>query len=541
MEGSRVFAYLAGMKRWILCAAVGAALCGRGTAQEAAVLRAAMYLSGAASEEEVPEAYVLLVESASRIQLNAPRLRPGLLSDYQIASIYDYRAAHGDILSAEELALVDGFSADAVAALAPFLSFASGRLPGHTDTARVQAKALVRSTLTSVGGKARVNGGNWQAGGAWRGSGGSFFAEGTFSRAGRVLAGDFHLRYGQGLAAWSGFALTSLSTVDAFVLRPGGATPSWSYTPSVHRGLAYEYGTRHFRGSAFATLAGSFGTHADALWRRGQVGLTLLREAAGPFCLSVDGRYNGRGVLLVGETAFRNGQPSGKAAVQMPLGESARLAVQGRFLPSAFSGKKYGEYALAVGSDFQNGRRTHRASLTLDAALLPLVGSDPRRMQLRMYASWQWQFFPDWDFSLRLTERYRNYEFPRTAVRADVRFSSAPWLSVLRAEAVRCEGFGFLSYWEGGYKGASAALYLKLTGFVIDRWNDRIYCYERDAPGTFSVPAYYGRGGAFSATGSWKHRFGRLFTLQLNLRAALQLRRERDPAPTLNIQLQLSR
>ena len=39
----------------------------------------------------------------------------------------------------------------------------------------------------------------------------------------------------------------------------------------------------------------------------------------------------------------------------------------------------------------------------------------------------------------------------------------------------------------------------------IDDWQDRIYCYERDAPGHFTVPAYYGRGYALSLVGSFRH------------------------------------
>lgn len=528
------------MKRWILCAAVQMAFCGGLRAQEAAVLRAALYLSGAASEEELPEEYVLLVENAPRVRVNAPHLRPGLLSDYQIASIADYRASHGDILSLEELALLDGFSAEAAAALGPFLSFASARLPGHRDSLNVQAKALVRSTLTSFGGKARANGASWQAGAAWRGNDGSFFAEGTSYRAGRVLAGDYYLRYGQGLASWTGFSLSSLSTVDAFVLKPTGVTPVWSYTPSAHRGIAYEYGTRHFRGMAFAALNGSAGAHADYLWRHGQVGFSVLSDAKRELTLAADGRCNRKGSLWVWEGAWRQRQMAGKGAMLMRLGESFRLSAQLRAIPSAFSGKKYGEYALAFGGDFLSHARKHRLSLTMDASLLPVPETDPRRFQLRVYGSWQWQFHPRWDLVLRLTERYRNYENPRTAVRADLRLNTDSWLSVWRAEAVRCERFGFLSYWEGGYKGTALAAYLRLTGFVIDRWNDRIYCYERDAPGTFSVPAYYGKGMALSAAGRWKQRFGRRFQLQFNLRAALLLRREREAAPTLNLQCQFS-
>lgn len=36
--------------------------------------------------------------------------------------------------------------------------------------------------------------------------------------------------------------------------------------------------------------------------------------------------------------------------------------------------------------------------------------------------------------------------------------------------------------------------FARFTLFRIDNWDDRIYVYERDAPGNFSSTAYYGRG-----------------------------------------------
>ena len=107
--------------------------------------------------------------------------------------------------------------------------------------------------------------------------------------------------------------------------------------------------------------------------------------------------------------------------------------------------------------------------------------------------------------------------------------------------------WGFLTYVEGGRKNESSALYLRVTGFSIPVWDARIYCYERDAPGTFSVPSYNGRGIAFSAVGSLKLRPFRnrsqrhplrFFSLKGNLRAACQLRTDRRPSYTLALQLQ---
>jgi hypothetical protein len=44
--------------------------------------------------------------------------------------------------------------------------------------------------------------------------------------------------------------------------------------------------------------------------------------------------------------------------------------------------------------------------------------------------------------------------------------------------------------------------------FFVDNWDDRICSYERDAPGNFTVPAYYGRGFSVSAVGGSRFRFG---------------------------------
>ena len=188
------------------------------------ILRAALYLSGAQSEEEIDQDWIQRLEGMSRVRINSGRLRPGLLTDYQIATLADYRAAHGDILSWEELMLVDGFGREAVEALKPFLSLESRRLPGSADTVRIRADALVRTTLKNIGTKAKVTGENWRVGGAWRTGDWTAHAEAD-TRLGRLLLGDFNIRYGEGLSQWSGFSMESLSTVDAFIRRSTGISP----------------------------------------------------------------------------------------------------------------------------------------------------------------------------------------------------------------------------------------------------------------------------------------------------------------------------
>lgn len=517
------------------------------------ILRAALYLSGASSEEEIDQEWIQRLEGMGKVRINSNRIRQGLLTDYQIATLADYRARHGDILSWEELMLVDGFGREAVEAMRPFLSLESRRLPGTVDTVRTRAEALVRTTLKNVGIKAKVTGEYWRVGGAWRNPDWTAHAEAD-TRIGRFVLGDFNVRYGEGLAQWSGFSMESLSTVDAFIRRASGIAPVWSYTSSsVHRGGAYEYGGQHWRASAWGTLTKVFGTHAEYLGRWGHAGTTVAWSPSEGLSVSLEGRLNLRGIDAMAEVACRSRAVAGKASARWKAGDNGKLAVQARVIPSRFSGKKNGEYALAAGYALQSGQwkslagktgfgssvPSYKLSFTLDAAMLPVGGVDPRRLQIRAYGNWDWQIAPAWALSVRLTERYRNYENPRTALRADIRFAHGPWLSVLRGEAVRCKSWGLLSYLEGGYKNETLSSYLRFTAFSIPEWADRIYSYERDAPGTFSVPAYSGTGISASLVAGYKLRLGRV-TLKANLRGAYMLRVGRESTPTLNFQLRCS-
>ncbi len=540
--------------RRFLCLLVSLFLLWPLAAQDEEILRAARYLSGASSEEEIDAYWITRLEGRQgrRIRINDPHPRAdGLLSEYQLATLADYRARQGDILSWEELALVDGFSREWVALMRPFLSLASSRLPGAADTLRLQAAALARVSLSGVGAKAKAQGSFWRAGAAWRGKEGSFYAEAAY-REHRLLLGYYNLRLGQGLAFWSGFSMSSLSTVDAFIKRTPGLSPVWSYAPeAVHRGAAYSYSGVHWRAQAFGSLAGNAGGHLDYLLPNGQLGMTLGWDwQQHSLTAALDTRWNWRGADLVAEAAWRNRSLAALAACRRAWGP-VKAAGQLRIIPSRFSGGKQGEYGLALGTSYQSERWTtlrgrsgfgssvpaHRTSLTVDAALLPLPASgESRRLQLRIYGGWQWQLTGLCSLDTRFTERYRNYEPPRSDLRSDLHLDGGPWNATFRLETDYCDGWGFLGYLEGGLKGTALTGYLRLTAFHIDAWSARIYCYERDAPGTFSVPAYHGRGLALSALLAWKRRF-RHFRVKAYLRGGWKLRVQEKPSPTLNLQL----
>ena len=76
---------------------------------------------------------------------------------------------------------------------------------------------------------------------------------------------------------------------------------------------------------------------------------------------------------------------------------------------------------------------------------------------------------------------------------------------------VRSADWGWLWYAETGYmkeigKDCSVSVYMRGEFYRIENWDDRIYVYERDAPGTFNVPAYYGKGNNLSLVAAVKYK-----------------------------------
>lgn len=64
------------------------------------------------------------------------------------------------------------------------------------------------------------------------------------------------------------------------------------------------------------------------------------------------------------------------------------------------------------------------------------------------------------------------------------------------------------------------SIYIRGTIFNAPNWADRIYCYERDLPGSFSVPAFYGSGGSLSSLIGLKSSGIRRFRFSLYLKCS---------------------
>ena len=437
-------------------------------AQTDEVLRAAMYLTGADGPESLDDRLMDELEAFRNrplpinIASRARQLESGLLTPYQIASLDEYRSLSGDVLSFAELERVDGFGKEAVAALRPFLSLESTRSPGEAvhDTLTFRHSALLRATLKDFGAKYRLVAGRLEAAGAWKGGNGTFYGLYRY-RKGKILAGDYNIRYGQGLAFWSAFQLAGLSTLDAFSKRANGITPSWSFNGTgTHRGMAWDYTGRHFQWALFGSLDGTIGAHAGWMGKIGQAGLTVTRQR-----ISLDGKFGFRGVDFFGEAAWGGKTPAGLAGSLFRLGEHGKGAVQLRAVPSAYSGKKNGEYGAAVGLAFLSDSRAFKASLTLDAALLPKPETDTGRKQAKATGLLSWKCTDTWLIESRLVYRWRNYEGNRADLRADATWNRDTWTVKGRLNGVHDGGFGLLGYLEGGWKPSGGSVWVRLTGY----------------------------------------------------------------------------
>lgn len=507
-----------------------------------------LMLTGASSAEELDQdtvdSYEYFHHHPLHLNQDSPRRLSRLLSAYQIASLKDYRQRCGDVLSLQELALVDGFGETRARALAYFVSFESARAPGEAvkDSLRLRAAAQTRGDLNAIGGKLRISGGNlFEAGAAyrqyWAGPrSGTFYAHVSPPRGASFIAGDFNLRYGEGLVFWSGMQISSFSTIGTYSRRGGGLSPSWSYTGSgTFRGFAAEYGFGEgpfLSAMAFIT-ADAAGGRLSAMSRSGTYGLNL-KAGQGRVQISADVRQNIRGVDVFGEAAL-DPLRSAWAAVggaKLSLSEGLQAALRLGAVPSRWSGKSSGEYSLDTGIQYTGGKyvpiagkqgfgsteRRHTLDLTARLRLLPIPIKAPERREAKLQGAWAFRADSLLKLENRAVLRFRNYEPFRGEIRTDATISDNLVSLHSRLHGCWCGGPGGLAYTELGYTPGNWQIWLRGTVYATSGWSSRIYAYERDVAGSFSVPACYGAGNSLSLYGAFTRKF-RYFRLKGALRA----------------------
>ena len=380
---------------------------------------------------------------------------------------------------------------------------------------------------------------------------------------GRILLGDYSARFGQGLLLWSGFSIAGFSSVQSFRRNASGLSASSSFTRTLHGiGLDLTLG-RSTISAVWSTPVQSTNPRLLALnynhiFRTSSTGATLLADPGRLYAASIDFRAGLPRLSLSGEFAFEllpapapasvaapavaasasvapvsaasaTPQPDSPAAVFVPAGLLSavwtpsygnRLAVLARYYPqnwsqlaasppSAFSTAKdeFGSAFL-----FQSARYTLSLDLArrlseanwqyrlLASANLPFRLGLPGRTQRKVNSSTG----IDGTISVRSLSRFRpSQSLPfRQDLRCDLKLELNRLKLNTRCNLLWCRNFAMLGYIEPGFSDQFFSLWFRLTGYSVPSWDDRISTWERDIPGSFTVPARYGKGLALSCTSS---------------------------------------
>ena len=509
-------------------------------------------LTGAAAIEELDadEYERLCALLAAPLPLNAvspARLQScGLLTRFQAVSIADYRSRCGDILSATELGLVDGFLPETAAALAPFLSFETTGKPGQAARERksldLQLRGDYRSGTIGFAAKARLeHEGRWSLAASTRAPASekpgapetwSFNATRYLRRRpGKVMIGDYNARFGQGLALWNGFSLSGLTTAENFVRHPTGLSPAWSLSPDGPlRGAAADLSFGHLTLSALAAFPGlrarmdgdrTAAVSALGAFNAGWIG----RSAEGSATVLIAPPASGLRSKIATDFRWTPGKVGYFGEVALDLHEKTLGAVGGLVWTPAYQRKAslvLRHYPAGFGAGLTGGVRTGSQCrgesgisagvglpwlrATLDYARFPAKGYGQFRLLILAPLTYKDIF----TLTPRLSLRWRQGTL-RQEYRLESAYAGPIGQAKLRADLVRCVGTAWHAYAEGGCRAEHWSLTARAGIFRVDNWDDRIYVYERDAPGCFNVPACYGRGFSASLCASLRLKRHKLF------------------------------
>lgn len=379
----------------------------------------------------------------------------------------------------------------------------------------------------------------------------------------KVVIGDFNARFGQGLAMWNGMTMSGMASPSAFMKSSSGIGESWSFTgSSAMTGVAADLSWRNLVFSALAAAPGVKnlkGTdQTDILpacnvsWngRNHHLGITHYARFSGIFRrtpvsisdmkTSMDFSYCISGTDIFSEVAYDwvNAGVAALGGTIFPAGENLRMAIMFRYYPADYSSSLSGaarsgtkcsnEHGISLSGSFSSGKwiaarslsdysmsvRRHTGTFSADVSYHPQPkGDSDFSLQTRLTASWEIQMSPGLQMEMRVTERLRTWGHPcRTDFRTDLRWTSSRFGCIMRLNLLHSVSLAGLAYAEGGFKEKNISIWLRQGAFIVDNWDDRIYAYERDAPGSFNVPAFYGRGLWTSLTASWRFaRWGRAY------------------------------
>ena len=334
---------------------------------------------------------------------------------------------------------------------------------------------------------------------------------------GKIILGDYNARFGQGLLFWSGFSMSGVSSAGALVRSGTGLSASRSFSSSLH-GIAadmsvgnYIFSLAYDRERQVLVNAGREGK----TWHAGLTGILNRNRIA----FSADWRVGFRGGAVFGEAAFDSGAAAAVAGAFFIPKYGSMFAALVRAYPESYAGNTGGAVRSASKVSDEYGvslaAQNEWSLLTLDTSYHPSKDSWYGKALAQIKGGWKvWNI--NFSPALRVSERVSSKAGSGTlSWRSDIRTDLNITLGCLsvsgRFNMVRSSGWGWLWYAETGYmkeigKDCSVSVYLRGEFYRIENWDDRIYVYERDAPGTFNVPAYYGKGNNLSLVAAVKYK-----------------------------------
>lgn len=564
---------------------------------------AVLLLSGASSMEELSAEELERYEDLRRKPLDLNRcsrsrlLACGLFTPFQVASILEQRRQSGEILSLTELTLIEGFTSRKVDALRHFIVIRAEDGPIGAKKLRPELDLELRGAVsvpvpdsrskdrgeqrTGYGSKLHLSLGqraelsivgrkSYDSGRFGPVSASAVYYGRRY--LGKVVLGAYNARFGEGITQWSGFSLSSLSSVASFRKSGSGLSPSASFSPGM-TGMAADFNLRRF------TLSTAIGCAPEALAKLGLFtkasGSTALGSTAPGIAALADLSWTGRlihagvtatceaagvhflgslpNLSLFGETSLTyKGAFSAIAGTVWTPEYARKFALQLRWFDPSIKGKNSGaafgfelpDWCFTLDARYRADIRKQKyrgflryskeiilparprapssvppPEVNLPEASLPDSSSRPVTEQPAPVSEASAGSAPvsvpeasvsvparSLAVSARLAANYAPGESHPTRVelRSELAFTSGAWQFSTRLDGIYCASFAFHAFLEAGYLTPKLSSYLRLGGFLIDNWDDRIWVYERDAPGSFTVPAYYGRGVHCSLYCAWK-------------------------------------
>lgn len=455
-----------------------------------------------------------------------------LLSPFQVASLLEYREQYGDIFSRGELEQVDGFNAEKVDNLLPFISFGGSSSICPSTEERISHKIVLRGTgkfaaedrwgyygkyQFKVGDKLQV-GSTVSSNGvsAHLKVGGVSLGDKFLIRSGVV--GDYSVRLGQGLLVWNSFSLSGAGDPSSLLKLGGMVVPYTASTPEeAFRGVGLSLGyadkveaSLFFSEQSDRVAGGSVAFRGDR-WR---VGVNALASSEGGG-VSIDGVCSIGRFRLFSEGAIDfDGDGAILCGVVAPVTGSFECSALVRWYSPEYSAKYAGAFSSISSSKDQVGGFVNmmwtpisgivwRGTMDVVYYPAPRWGVKVPSFEVESSNELEWS---RGDHEVLLRGRYRYYGHQgrhQSGVRIHYSYKPSSGLyGAVRGEVVWNNIYkgtlspGVASYLECGYLSAGGKWDVVVRGTVyhIDEWDNRIYFYERDLPQSFSVPALYRRG-----------------------------------------------